>query len=121
MRLTSKQFLRYATARANREPFPLSGLHILLFAFIIMILISAFAVVYVKDLNRRLFIEYQELQQTHQQIEIDWGKLLLERSTWSTQSRIQRIASEQLQMIAPKPREIVMIEQVSPGSINAQD
>lgn len=55
---------------------------------------TAVGVVYMKDLNRRLFIEYQGLQQQEQQYNIDWGKLLLEQSTWSTQSRVQSIARQ---------------------------
>lgn len=53
---------------------------------------SAVGVVYMKDLNRRLFIQYQGLQQQQQAYNIEWGRLLLEQSTWSTQSRVQNIA-----------------------------
>jgi cell division protein FtsL len=58
----------------------------------VCIFASAVGVVYVKDLNRRLFIQYQGLQQQKQQYDVVWGKLLLEQSTWSTQSRVQSIA-----------------------------
>ena len=43
------------------------------------VLLSAFAVVYIKDLYRRLFIDYQRLQDAQTQIYTDWGKLLLEQ------------------------------------------
>lgn len=83
------------------------SLVLLLFASVL----SAFAVVYVKDLNRRLFIDYQVLQQVRQQYEVEWNKLLLEQSTWSTQARIQTLAQTQLNMIYPKQKNIVIIKE----------
>ncbi len=74
------------------------------------LLLCAFCVVYLKDLNRRLFIENQGLVQVQRQYEVEWGKLLLEQSTWSTQSRIQSIASRKLGMVMPKAKDIVMVE-----------
>ncbi len=73
------------------------------------VLISAFAVIYVKDLNRRLFIQYQTAQTTYNQLYVEWNKLLLEQSTWATQSRIQRIAQQRLGMELLTPRNVVMI------------
>lgn len=70
---------------------------------------SAFSVIYLKDLSRRLFIRYQHLQQVQQRNEIEWSKLLLEEGAWSTQARIQNIATTQLNMIAPTAKQIVMI------------
>jgi len=113
MRLTQKPspFARFANAKANRVPLSLSGLHVGVIALVAVILLSSFAVVYVKDLNRRLFIQYQAQQQTQQQLQTQWGKLLLERSTWSTQSRISKMAKEKLHMVAPSPRDVIMIEE----------
>lgn len=79
--------------------------------FVLGLLLSAFSVVYFKDLNRRLFIQYQDLQQTRQQYEVEWGKLLLEQSTWSTQARIQQIAQQQFGMIIPRQQDVVMVEE----------
>lgn len=74
------------------------------------VFITAFAVVYVKDLHRRMFIQYQNLQDQQNQLYVDWGKLLLEQSTWSTQARVQKIAAERLNMEAPQPKEVVMAD-----------
>ena len=79
-------------------------------ALMIAVLISAFAVVYVKDLNRRLFIQYQQLQVQHNQLYIDWGKLLLEQSAWSTQARVQRVAQQQLHMVTPTPNQVALVK-----------
>lgn len=79
------------------------------YVLLITILFSAFFVLYIKDLNRRLFIQFQTLQTTHDKLHEDWGKLLLEQSTWSTQARVQRIAQLRLGMNSPSPKEVVVI------------
>lgn len=73
------------------------------------IVISAFALIYVKDLNRRLFIQSQTLQQDHQRMVNQWGKLLLEQSTWSAQSRVQSISEQSLGMVTPLAKDVVML------------
>jgi cell division protein FtsL len=75
----------------------------------VIVLLSALAVVYVADLNRRLFTEVQEQQAIANQLHLDWGKLLLEQSTWSTQARIQGLAQEKLGMVAPGTSNIIMV------------
>ncbi|OGO95464.1 MAG: cell division protein FtsL [Coxiella sp. RIFCSPHIGHO2_12_FULL_44_14] len=77
---------------------------------VITLLLSAFAVIYMKDLNRRLFIQYQTLQQEKAETLIEWGKLLLEQSTWSTQSRIQKMAVQQWGMRIPDAHDIVLLK-----------
>lgn len=75
-----------------------------------LVLLSAVAVVYVKDLHRRDFIEYQMIQDAQNQLYVDWGKLLLEQSTWSTQARVQNIAEQRLNMEMPLPNQVVIIQ-----------
>ncbi len=75
----------------------------------VSIVVSAFVLIYVKDLNRRLFIESQGLQQQHQHLVNQWGKLLLEQSTWSAQTRIQTVAQGNLGMVMPAPKQVVIL------------
>lgn len=74
-----------------------------------ILIISAFAVVYLKDLNRREFIQYQDMVRANQQAQMDWQKLLLEQSTWAAQANIQKTASERLHMYTPEAKEIVLL------------
>ena len=76
----------------------------------ILVLLSALTVVYLSDLNRRLFIQYQDTQATHNQLYVEWGKLLLEQSTWSTQARVQEIAQQRLGLELPATNDVVMIK-----------
>lgn len=78
---------------------------------IIALVLSAFSVIYIKDLNRRLFIQYQSQQAIHDRLYEDWGKLLLEQSTWSTHSRVQKIAENRLNMSMPNPKDVVVLRQ----------
>lgn len=95
--------------REKRETMTVKN-HILVGFFIIFSLASAFSVIYLKDLSRRLFIQYQTLQQAQLQSEMERSKLLLEEGAWSTQSRIQDLANTRLNMQIPVTKEIVMIE-----------
>lgn len=80
-------------------------------ALAVLLLFSAFSVLYLKDLSRRLFIQYQQLQKVQERDEIETSKLLLEKGAWSAQSRIQEIATTKLNMQAPVMKNIVMIKE----------
>lgn len=77
----------------------------------VLLLVSAFSVIYLKDLSRRLFMQYQQMQQMQQHDEIEWSKLLLEEGARSTQARIQDVANKQLGMIVPAEKQIIMIRE----------
>jgi cell division protein FtsL len=79
----------------------------------LIVLLSGLSVIYVADLNRRLFMELQATEGTQTQLRIEWGKLLLEQSTWSTQARVQNIAQQRLGMQTPGANQIVMLKSES--------
>lgn len=81
----------------------------LVLGLIVALSVSAFGLIYAKDLNRRLFIDYQTLEQQQQTYQTDWSKLLLEESTWSAQARIQHVATNRLNMEVPTPKKIVFL------------
>ena len=87
-----------------------SSRHVAAALLCLCIFTTAVAVVYMKDLNRRLYIQYQSLQQVENQAQVDWGKLLLEQSAWSTQARVQSIARQQLGMVMPSRRSVTLLE-----------
>ena len=61
----------------------------------------ALGVIYMKDLNRRLLINYQELKMDNSALNVAHSKLLLEYSMLSAQARIQKIAIKNLNMQMP--------------------
>lgn len=80
----------------------------IIFLFI-LVLASALAVVYVKNVERQLTSELQILQKETNQLRVEWGQLLLEESTWATPPRIQKIVQEDLKMFAPSSQNTVII------------
>ncbi|MGH8677428.1 MAG: cell division protein FtsL [Burkholderiales bacterium] len=50
---------------------------------------------------RKLFVELQKQQERAVALEVEYGQLQLEQSTWAMHSRIERIASRQLRMRVP--------------------
>nr|VFJ88378.1 MAG: cell division protein FtsL [Candidatus Kentron sp. LFY]VFJ93434.1 MAG: cell division protein FtsL [Candidatus Kentron sp. LFY]VFK18478.1 MAG: cell division protein FtsL [Candidatus Kentron sp. LFY] len=73
------------------------------------ILASSVGVVYVKHVGRALFIELQRLERKRDAMEVEWGKLSLEQSTWATHDRIERIAKEQLHLIIPPMDSVILV------------
>ena len=76
----------------------------------VAILFTALSIVYIKDLNRRLFIDYQTLQQTNNQLHTDYGKLLLEESTWTSQGRVEQAAGHEFAMSIPTAQKIIIVK-----------
>jgi cell division protein FtsL len=75
----------------------------------IAVLLSAVAVAYSAHWNRQLLNTlYSELS-VRDKAQAEWGRLLLEQSTWTAHSRIETLASDQLKMRIPDPEEIKMV------------
>jgi cell division protein FtsL len=60
---------------------------------------------------RQRFVELEELNREQDRLAVDWGRLQLEQSTWSTHSRIEALAREQLDLAAPKTEQIVVVSE----------
>lgn len=73
------------------------------------VLLSALGVIDARHENRRLFTQLQQLRQQRDQLNIEWGQLLLEQSTWSTHARIEQMATQQLDMQLPAHPKIVVV------------
>jgi cell division protein FtsL len=68
---------------------------------LLLLVACALALVSSQHHARKLFVELQREQALAQQLEIEFGKLQLEQSTWAMHSRVERIAANQLQMSVP--------------------
>lgn len=65
------------------------------------------------ELRHRSRLKYAELQTLHQQrdaLNVEWGKLLLEEGAWSQHNRIENLARTRLDMILPRPDQIVVVD-----------
>ena len=59
--------------------------------------------------NRFLFNELQQLRNQANSLEVQWGQLLIEQSTFGLEGRIEQKATEQLHMHVPELDRIVMV------------
>lgn len=73
------------------------------------VVVSAVATVYAKHESRKLYSELQVLQRERDRIEIEWGQLRIEQSTWSTHARVERMAREEIGMGEPRPDQLRML------------
>ena len=73
------------------------------------VVISAVATVYAKHESRKLYSELQLLQRERDRIEMEWGQLQIEQSTWSTHARVERMAREEIGMGEPRPEQLRML------------
>lgn len=74
-----------------------------------LVLASALAVITSAHLTRVQYARLQQLERDKAQLQTEWGQLLLEESTWSAPSRIERLASERLDMHVPELSEVKVI------------
>jgi cell division protein FtsL len=71
---------------------------------------SALGVVYAKHESRKQFVQLQRLQAIRDELDVDWGRLQLEQSTWATDGRIERIARQDLGMQIPAPGAVIIVK-----------
>ena len=74
-----------------------------------LLLASGLAVVLTTHDNRFAFNELQELKEMANKLEVEWGQLLIEQSTFSVEGKIELIAVEELQMQVPELAKIIMV------------
>ena len=72
-------------------------------------MVSGIAVVLKEHQNRTAFNELQELKDEGNELEVKWGQLLIEQSTFGVEGRVEEKAINELQMQLPVPAEIVMV------------
>lgn len=84
---------------------------LLVFVFAVVCVVSAIALVYTKHEARKLFVELEALTGERDALNIEWGQLQIEQSTWATHARIEKVAADDLQLTRPEATEIFVIEQ----------
>jgi len=81
----------------------------LLYALLVLVLFSGLMVVKTTHENRFAFNELQVLREEVNQLDVEWGQLLLEQSTFGLGGRIEQKATRELQMQVPRISDIVMV------------
>lgn len=73
------------------------------------VFVSAIGVVFSVHKSRKLFVQLQSLQAARDAMDVEWGRLQLEQSTWATDARIEELAANKLDMSIPSPGAVVMV------------
>ncbi len=88
----------------SRQPF------LLVFTFAVVCVLSSMAMIYTKHESRKLFVELEQLTDQRDELNIEWGQLQIEQSTWATHARIEQVATDDLSLLRPEATEIYVIE-----------
>jgi cell division protein FtsL len=93
-----------AVVISQRQPF------LLVVVFAVVCVMSAIALIYTKHESRKLFVELEALTHQRDDLNIEWGQLQIEQSTWATHARIEQVATDELSLVRPTSAEIFVIE-----------
>ncbi|QFU74975.1 cell division protein FtsL [Halioglobus maricola] len=85
-----------ASETASERPWQLGTL-----ALGVLVLVSAFAVIHTTHACRELYTHLQALEARQWHLQEDYGRLLLEESTWASHYRVEKVARGELQMAEP--------------------
>jgi cell division protein FtsL len=76
---------------------------------VVLLLGSAMTVIYVKHESRELFSELRFIQKKQDEQVIRWSRLQLQNSTLITQSNVEHMARNKLDMVLPDNVQIVTL------------
>ncbi len=91
--------------RPVREPVTFNAV------LLVLVLISAFATIHSTHACRALYTELQVLESAQWYLQEDYGRLLLEQSTWASHYRVEKVARSDLGMGAPNLAQYKVITQ----------
>lgn len=75
-----------------------------------LVVACALAVVSSNHRARKLVIEHERELERMRALDVEWGQLQLESSTWAAHARIEQIARERLGMHAPRAAQLMSVE-----------
>jgi cell division protein FtsL len=70
------------------------------------LVVCALFVVTARHQARKLFVELQAEERQARELDIEWGRLQLEQSTWAMHARIEQVAQSHLLLAVPEPKRI---------------
>jgi len=81
-----------------------------------MLVVCALMLVTTQHQARKLYVELQKEQELSKQLEVEWGQLQLEQSTWAMHARIEKIAARELGMRVPNSARVQVLQPSLPES-----
>jgi cell division protein FtsL len=84
-------------------------LHLMLPVLWLAVLGSAVQVIYARHKARDMFVHLEKLDAQRDSLEIEWGRLQLEQSYWSSNAFVERVANAKLSMSLPQTRDVRIV------------
>ena len=78
--------------------------------FLALVMISAVCVVAVRHESRLTFVALQKEEKKRDDLQADWGRLMLEKATWTGQHNVADTARKRLSMSVPEADSIITLE-----------
>ncbi|GGQ00193.1 cell division protein FtsL [Shewanella ulleungensis] len=75
----------------------------------LLVVSNGIVVVYTSHVTRQLISQWDHLLQEQDRLDIEWRNLLLEEQSQSEHSRVTRMATKELNMARPLPKEEIII------------
>jgi cell division protein FtsL len=70
---------------------------------------SSVQVIYARHKAREVFVRLEQLNAERDSLDMDWGRLQLEQSYWSSHAFVERVANAKLQMTLPQMRDVRIV------------
>lgn len=77
----------------------------------VAVLASSTAVIYARHQARDLFVRLERLNADRDALEMEWGRLQLEQSAWSSHAFVERVANAKLKMGLPQTQAVRIVRQ----------
>lgn len=75
----------------------------------VAVLASAAGAVWFKHRSREIFVELEAADRERDQLDIEYGKLQLEQSSWSTHAFVENAAATNLKMTLPPASQVEVV------------
>ena len=70
---------------------------------------SAVQVIYARHNARDIFVRLEKLNAERDSLDMEWGRLQLEQSFWSSHAFVERVANAKLQMSLPQTKDVRIV------------
>jgi cell division protein FtsL len=84
-------------------------LPLLLAVLWLAVLGTSVQVIYARHQARTLFVRLEKLNAERDALDMDWGRLQLEQSYWSSHALVEGVANTRLKMSIPQTRDVRIV------------
>ena len=85
------------------------SVNVLFVLLLAAVLGSAIALVYARHEHRALFAQLERFNAERDDLDIEWGLLQTEQSTWADAAQVEQRAVSEMDMVFPTPQDIVVV------------